>query len=367
MIHMNNVELHNVEELPVIEGRPGRLLQRIPNRVLHALREPAQAIYRRAAGCEIRFVSDLEPVGVQLASYNGDSIATVYIGDYFVSQHVITQQAVTLHLELPSPYFLGMEAGQKLQYAFSPKVWRIMLQGGEVHLLDVQGASLRPPAPKELPARRYLAYGTSITQGVSATSAELTYVSQAAWCLKADAINLGVAGNAYCEPAIADYIADRNDWDFASLCISVNMLNQGVSVEEFEGRAEAMVRRIAAGQPNKPLLCIGLIPLFMDQGFRWPDKDPVSTPGAYREALQTIVRRLQSEHVHYVDGRELFGYGFYGMSHDLLHPGNNGMIEMGRNLARYFEQCGMVDGTASSLKGGMPQEGIRSQADGMIK
>ncbi|WJH33556.1 hypothetical protein N6H14_26535 [Paenibacillus sp. CC-CFT747] len=101
----HQVELLNVEELVEIPGRPGLLLQRIPEAVRQRLREQSQVMYRKAACCEIRFVSDWEPVAVTLASYEGNSVISVFYGDYFVSQRLITEEATDFLLELPSPTF----------------------------------------------------------------------------------------------------------------------------------------------------------------------------------------------------------------------------------------------------------------------
>jgi lysophospholipase L1-like esterase len=64
-----------------------------------------------------------------------------------------------------------------------------------------------------VPDVRYLAYGTSITEGAKATATHLNYVSRVAQRRGYDALNLGCSGSAYCEGVLAEYIARRNDWD----------------------------------------------------------------------------------------------------------------------------------------------------------
>ena len=73
--------------------------------------------------------------------------------------------------------------------SFSHRVCRLVLYGGLVCLRQVHG-DVRPPTADELPAFRYLAYGTSITQGAAASMRHLGYASQTAWRLGADLINL---------------------------------------------------------------------------------------------------------------------------------------------------------------------------------
>lgn len=336
MMIYRNVELHNIAEVVSIPGRDGVLLQRVPEKVRMQIREAAQAEYLQAASCEIRFVSDWKPVKVTLSSYSGSTLVYLYFGSFAAGTYSIGKESTTLQLSVPSPAFLPLDRIGREAGSFAPQVWRLLFQGGEIHLINVEGESVRPPRKDELPSLRYLAYGTSITQGIAASHPELAYVKQVGWRLHADVINLGVSGAAYCEPALADYIADCDNWDIASLCVSVNMLNQGVSATDFEDRAGYLVRTIAGRHPSKPIVCIGLFPLFYDLGLCWPDRNPAATADEYRAILQSIAEDSVLSNVHYIDGRELLK-SMYGLSHDLLHPGDHGMIEIGENLAKFMK------------------------------
>src|SRR5690606_38413608 len=105
---------------------------------------------------------------------------------------------------------------------FSARTWRLLIRGGSVVYRGVSGEGIRPPEAADLPKLKMLAYGTSITQGAHATREHLTYASLTARRLGADLYNLGTGGSAFCENAMADHIADRNDWNLAVLCLSVN-------------------------------------------------------------------------------------------------------------------------------------------------
>lgn len=332
----NNVELLNYEETLEIPGRPGVLLQRIPESIRLQLREGAQNAYRKSACGEIRFISEDKPVKITLASYGGNSKALLYFGDFQLGEYIITEEPTVIITEVPSPKFISDNKFSRLEYPFSPRVCRLILGGNEIHLISIEGEYIRPPKEYETPGLKYLAYGTSITQGASATSSDLAYVKQVAWRLGTDVINLGASGAAYCEKALVDYIASRKDWDFASLCISVNMLNQGVSAEDFYEVAKYMACTIAEKNPSKPVICISLFTTFSDLGFVWPERNPKATPTEYREALKDIVEKSGLSNLHYIDGRKLLT-SFYGLSHDLLHPGNNGMIEIGENLSGFIK------------------------------
>ena len=213
---------------------------------------------------------------------------------------------------------------------------RLVLDGHEIHLVDVKAGGLRPPRPEELPGLRYLAYGTSITQGMSATGPMLHYPRQVAWRLGADLANFGVAGSAFCEPELADYLASAIPWDFATLCLSVNMYNQGVELrrvpeprrvhEHRDGAAESREAGALHQRPCRTSADLGAVPA------DHPGRGPVQ---AYRDALREVVERSGLPNLHFVSGADLIS-DVGGLSSDLLHPGDLGMIEIGERLAAHL-------------------------------
>ena len=331
-----NVEILNFEDVKTVEGRAGVLLQRIPEKVRLKLRPESQSVYKKAACGEIRFVSDFKPVKITLASYEGDSKVMLYFGDFQAGEYIITKEPIQINIEIPSPNFISRKDFDDSSYPFSVTVFRLVISGNEIHLIDIEGETIRPPKANEVPKLKYLAYGTSITQGINATSPDLTFVKQVAWRLGTDVINLGANGSAYCEKEIADYIAARKDWDFASFCVSANMLNQGVSAEDFFRVAEYFICSVAKSNPTKPIICISLFTTFSDLGYIWPDRKPKSTAKEYRNVLKRIVDSSKLSNLYYVDGSRLLK-SHHGLCQDILHPSNNGMIEIGENLSNFIK------------------------------
>lgn len=330
-----NIEFLNFEEVKSVEGRVGVLLQRIPEKVRLKLGPESQSVYKKAACGEIRFVNGFKPVKIILASYEGNSKVMLYFGDFQAGEYTITKEPTEIDIGMPSPNFISRNDFDDSLYPFSVTVCRLIISGNEIHFINIEGEQFRPPKAKEVPKLKYLAYGTSITQGINATSPDLTYVKQVAWRLGTDVINLGAMGSAYCEKEIADYIASRKDWDFASFCVSANMLNQGVSAEDFFHAAEYFICTVAKSNPAKPIICISLFPTLSDLGYVWPDRKPKATSNEYRNVLKRIVDNSKFNNLHYVDGTQLLR-SHYGLCHDLLHPSNNGMIEIGENLSDFI-------------------------------
>ncbi|MEM1026938.1 MAG: SGNH/GDSL hydrolase family protein [Planctomycetota bacterium] len=372
MHYENLIELHNVAELNLeTNDHPswhGQRMQRVPEAVRAHLNENSQAMMLEGAGMELRFVSD-GPVRIVISTERGGGEdppqAMIFQGDFKVSDHrSFSAGPNTIELE-PNENVLALKkrqaqmlAGEVTQqtitpeFTFDPAVTRIMLPhyNGPWRLHRVEpgpGVTCRPPRAEELPALRMLAYGTSITQGASATLPHHAYAAHCARRLGADLLNIGSSGSAMCEPELADYFTQRGDWDFATLALSVNM--QGCPQDEFRERVGYMVDRVAAGAPEKPVFAITLWPYFRDVAVLpeytrpWTDEseflrladDIPALAERMRQDLRDMVALAQANgrsNLHLLEGPDLFG-AFTGNSADLIHPSDDGMIEMGRNLA----------------------------------
>ncbi len=115
----------------------------------------------------------------------------------------------------------------------------------------------------------------------------------------------------------------------ATLALSVNM--QGFAMDEFSERVSYMVNKVAGADTSRPVACITLYPYFRDFGIE-PVGQYGGTPEEYRQALREAVSTCPHPNVHLIEGPEILT-DISGLTADLIHPGDNGMIEMGRNLA----------------------------------
>ena len=154
-------------------------------------------------------------------------------------------------------------------------------------------------------------------------------MAQAARGLGADLINLGVGGSAFCEPEIADYMASRQDWHVASLCLSVNMIGGGFSPEQFRERAGYLVRQL--GDTGRPVLCLSILPYFGDICADVEGNHGKGYAPAFRQILAEIVEAA-GENVELLERSEAMT-DLHGLSADLIHPADDGMIEIGRAVS----------------------------------
>jgi hypothetical protein len=327
------VELHNVAEAhPAANG--GVRLQRVPESVRMRINETAQMRMLQPDNCEIRFVCGDGPAQVTLSS-EGETDLAVFQGTFDArARHRIGSEPVTIRIE-PSANPMRVDPAILNAQPFRPNVMRLIAGGRHrdpLVLHDVSGRGVRPPTACEVPRLRYLAYGTSITQGFDCEAAHLSYVGQTAWGLRADLLNMGVGGSCFCEAALADYFASRSDWHVATLELSVNM--GSFSIAQFSQRVRYMVNTVAGSNPSRLVACITLFPHGQDMGTEWNGAQAHSRE--YRQALRDAVRDCPHANVHLIEGPQLLRR-VDGLAVDLVHPSDHAMTEIGRNLVERLE------------------------------
>ncbi len=325
-----DVELHNIEDLISVAGRPGLRMQRVPESVRRKLNDTAQIQMCHPTCAEIRFVSD-QPVRIELSCPEGVGDVEVFYGPFQSRERYAIRQDNTV-ITVTMPDQMNLYDPSKLpHFHFAPDVCRLLMSGDCMFLHGIEGTHRRPPHRSELPKIRYLAYGTSITQQGNATGPHLTYVEQAGIRLGADVLNLGTGGSAFCEPEIADYMAGRPDWDLATLDISVNMLK--FPVDFFYRRASYMINTLCRSNPHRPVVCLTLFPYAREFGDTFMGLEDQGSPDDFRRALHQAVADCPHENIYLIKGSEILD-DISGLSPDLLHPGDQGMIFMGENLAQ---------------------------------
>lgn len=326
-MHYENVELHNVAEITPDEGG-GVRLQRVPEDVRKHLNDGAKLRVLNPASGEIRFAFEGPSVRVTLRGIGGGVQVVPFFGGFRCAPPVtVGAEPTTLEFTMPESFERCLPMLQEMDMPFAPRVCRLVLGGEQVCFHGVDGDGIRPPSADELPRLRLLTYGTSITHGAAASWPHLSYAAQTARRLGADLINLGVGGSCHCEPEFADHIAGRTDWRIAVLALSVNMM--AFTREEFRKRVTYLVNTVAGADHGRPVACITLYRYFGDREFK-PDEPKADE---FREILRETVAACPHPNVHVLEGREMLADPT-GLTTDLIHPADDGMIQMGESIAR---------------------------------
>ena len=204
---------------------------------------------------------------------------------------------------------------KELKLGFDPEVVRVILPYVNCYYLGVEG-EVEPPRREEMPKRVYLAYGSSITHGSLALGAPYTYPFRIAQKMSCDYINLGFAGSAQMEQAMAEYIISRKDWDFASVEMGINMCNENFTANDFEERICRFV----------PILDRDSRPIFATDIFGCNRQERQQTVTQYREIVRKYV---EGTHLVYTNGLELLNCPAY-VSQDDTHPSLEGIQEIAK-------------------------------------
>lgn len=323
---LDRIAFHNVAELEEAGGY-GVYLRRIPRSVREQLNERGRFIAGEAGGCELRFVTAAPNIRVTLSLPEADGCVTVFKGGLFHSRHEL--QAGTIRtLQLSEPPRLAM-ADRKLLMGtgFAPEVWRICFGRYACVVCGIEtfGHPLRPPEEGETPRKRWIAYGSSITNGENSS---LPYIGQAARRLGADVLNLGMSGSCQCEREMSDFLAEQQDWSFMTLELGVNMRDH-MPADEFRERSGYLLDRLVSRHPEKPVAVITIYPNFAN----FPASGIADKDIRFNGILRSHVQRLSHPKLSLIEGSRVLD-DLSGLSCDLIHPGDDGHIRMGENLAR---------------------------------
>lgn len=335
----NNFELYNIAELIPNEGG-GFNMSRVPQYVREKMGVQGQNMTICTGGAEIRFVlnSGKAKITLRLNRPGAATSALIYFGGV-QSGWTTLRQNIYDH---PTEIVIENPAGQdKLKaisdasgYNYDTKVIRLLLESNEVVLCGCEG-DVRPPRPEEVPSKRFMMYGSSITHGSLACSQNLTFLAQISRRLGYDFYSYGFAGSCCLEREVADYISEQGNeinprsWDFAVLELGINVL--GMPSEEFSSRVDYLLDRMLEKNPGKKLF---VIDIFYHIGDLFNDPKTNEFRAIVRNAC--AARAQSYPQLRHIDGRTLMSSA-RGLSADFVHPNVEGVREIADKLGEILE------------------------------
>ena len=164
-----------------------------------------------------------------------------------------------------------------------------------------------------------LFYGSSITQGGCASRPGNAYTNMLSRFLDADHINLGFAGNAKGEDAMADYVAGIDCSIFV-----YDYDHNAPNAEHLKATHEKMFLKFRKTHPDTPVIMMSRPAIFTSK----------STLDARTEVIRetyTNAKNRGDNNVYFIDGRDLFSFcGGRDSTVDACHPTDLGFYSMAK-------------------------------------
>ncbi|WP_127586533.1 SGNH/GDSL hydrolase family protein [Paenibacillus koleovorans] len=269
---------------------------------------------REASGVRIAFVSDSTMVRVRFVPLEGPGPISCVCRN--------TGYSVTLSLEEgeTEALFDRLPTGRKLVEVYVPHNRAFVWTALELE----EGAEAEPYEDKR---PRWLAYGSSITQGCSSkvTPGPLeTWPVVAAGLLDYRLTNLGFGGSCHMEPMVARMMRDEPA-DLISLCLGINIYGgQTLNGHTFRTSAIGFIQLLRERHRSIPIVVIS--PIYCASREETPNGVGLSLQ-SMRSVLSEVVELLRKhgdERLHYVPGLELLGADAAALMPDELHPNAEG-------------------------------------------
>ena len=278
-----------------LSDREGRRYWRLPADVIDQVNSGVSEVAKFPSGARVRFATDSRRIAlcavVGPAGYikNVGAIGKCGLAGYVDGEwHYVVYPAASDAEEMTGAYDLDGKMHEHTVYLplFTP-LYDLMIG------LDDE-AQVKPPRPYAV-QKPIVFYGSSITNGASATHAGNAYVSIVCRRLDASFLNLGFSGSARGEESIARYIAELD----MSLFV-MDYDHNAPDAAHLEATHERFFRIVREAQPDLPIALISK-----------PDFDIDPEGNAARRA---VIRRTY-EHalaagdarVRFIDGETLFG------------------------------------------------------------
>ncbi|MEP6669479.1 MAG: GDSL-type esterase/lipase family protein [Chthoniobacter sp.] len=202
--------------------------------------------------------------------------------------------------------------------------------------VDFQGLEVNPDARFEAiparPAKRYLAYGDSITHGFTASAVDKSYAYLVAQKNGWQLVNLGLGGRAS-NVSDARVVASLKA-DVISVFIGVNDWQGGGPLERYRLNMMGFLDALRATQPTVPIYYV--TSLWVPPS--WNPKGQVAVLESYRQVAREIVAARKDPNLHLVEGPELIDHDIALFDATPVHPNDKGFAQMAERLAPQMRQ-----------------------------
>ncbi len=229
--------------------------------------------------------------------------------------------------------FEGLPEGPKELELWLPQFGTFGLAGIEIDA----GATLETWRPAgrsggKSGGRRWVTYGSSITQCRQADGPTQTWPALVARSLQLDLVCLGYGGQCHLDPMVARLIRDTPA-DLISICCGINIHGaSSLGPRTFLPAVLGTVRTTRDKHPTTPLLLIS--PIFGVQREVEANAVGFKLPAMRAEVARAVdlLRDHGDAHLTYLDGLSLLGEADSHLLPDTLHPNTEGYALMAKRL-----------------------------------
>ena len=312
----DNIEFFNVDEINE-QGNILRFKEKLIQNLGNVIHKRGRFYGYRSIGSELRFVTDSLFFDLKLRSNKEDCKVFVFFGDYMFQAYNLKEGVITnLHIEIPEK-FLKYRENIK-EYTYHPKLIRIVIgYSGYVSYIGLNTyGNRRPPLEEELPRKKVLLYGSSISHG----SESLEYINSYAFILsrllKMDVLNKSIPGSCQAEEIMCNYLKEI-PCDLAFAEFGVNVLGL-YSLEEYKRHLDMLLNSF---QTQK----VFFTSVFDNGNLLEPDSLAYKKMMNFRKYAESIRKHT------YIPPQELLD-DFSSLSADFLHPSDYGQMRIAINL-----------------------------------
>lgn len=180
-------------------------------------------------------------------------------------------------------------------------------------------AELLPPTPYTYQTPVFY-YGSSITEGCTATHPSCNFVAYTARWVDADFVNFGFSGSAFGEPKMAEFITKQNmsvfvyDYDHNAEC-----------ADDLRRTHEPFFRTVREAHPDLPIIMIS-------KADPWHQYEMLERRDIIRRTYRNAIAD-GDKNVYFIDGSKTYGEdGRFACTSDMLHPNDIGYRLMSERL-----------------------------------
>jgi len=184
--------------------------------------------------------------------------------------------------------------------------------------------------------RKWITYGSSITQCRDADSPSQTWPALVARKNNLDLTCMGYGGQCHLDPMVALTIRDLPS-DIISLCLGINIYGaSSLNERTFQPGILGFVQILREKHMDIPIIVMS--PIYSPDREENPNEVGMTLQMMRSEIKNSvdILKSLGDVNIHYIDGLAVFDKQYETLLPDKLHPNNEGYSIMANNISNFL-------------------------------